>query len=376
MVLVVSCRTFWLAAEMTSAIHANVFRYYLLGIILRKSKFTLIAGAVIAAVVVGCGGYTYTTVGGTVTGLGNASALTLVTAQGFSETLTEDGKFSFKIASNQSYAIATTQTDALSGGQDVPIWIDSQPNQVNCTAPKVTGKMSSDTPVTNLAVTCVPNVPLFIAFAGVTANKMPAEYAATDTEKKTDLNAPYLQLANVSVSLSLVPNPTTVAAGRPSYAPDAEGGLAVPTYLVNGTDYQILVSSQPRGEMCTVKNGTGKANSAVTPVINDIRVDCVKAVPVAGTVLGLEAGDSVILTVNNDAAYRVTAGKTSAADPEPFPFRFPTSVLDGVTYNVSVNTQPIGKTCTVANGAGVASTATDDSRKAISNVVVTCQKST
>jgi hypothetical protein len=340
--------------------------------ILFKSKMTLVGAVVVTAIVVGCGGYTYTTVGGQVTGLGDASALTLLTGQGFSQTLTADGSFSFKIASNQSYAIATTQAEARSGGQDIAIWINSQPNRVNCTAPKAAGNMT-EAAVTNLLVTCVPNVPLFIAYYGLTANRIEGtDIDPNDTkEVKTDRNSPFLQLSYNGVPQALIPNPTTIAGGVPSYAPDAEGGFAVPSYVVNGFRYEILVSNQPRGEMCTVTNGTGTADSATRPKIDDIRVDCVKAVPVVGTVAGLAVGDSVILTVNDDPLYRVTVNKGTAE--EPVAFRFPTSVLDGVNYNVSVQTQPLGKTCTVANGVGTASTATAETRKAISNVVVTCQ---
>ena len=93
-----------------------------------------------------CGGFVYTTVGGNVKGLttDSLSIITLADQANFRTTLKADGPFSFKVASNGAYNIRVL----------------SQPDPVNCTVVNGVGNMTSETPLTNIVVNCLPNVPV------------------------------------------------------------------------------------------------------------------------------------------------------------------------------------------------------------------------
>ncbi|MBC7405039.1 MAG: hypothetical protein H7252_05070, partial [Cytophaga sp.] len=110
-----------------------------------KNKVIFIA-AVVSLALLGCGGFVYTTVGGNVKGLitDRLGSLILANEGNFTRTLIADGPFSFRVASNGAYSVR----------------IYSQPNPVNCTVVNGAGTMSGETPVTNVAVNCVPNVPV------------------------------------------------------------------------------------------------------------------------------------------------------------------------------------------------------------------------
>lgn len=74
------------------------------------------------------------------------------------------------------------------------------------------------------------------------------------------------------------------------------------------------------------------------------------------TVAGLSAGKQVVLT---DGSNNVTATLNSI-------YTFPTQLQNNSQYQVSITTQPIGQTCTIAYGSGTISSAS------ISNVLVNC----
>jgi len=77
---------------------------------------------------------------------------------------------------------------------------------------------------------------------------------------------------------------------------------------------------------------------------------------VSGTITGLSASGLVLA----NGADRLTVSANSTT------FTMPTRVASGSTYAVTVNTQPTGQTCTVANGSGTMGTAN------VTNVAVTC----
>jgi hypothetical protein len=78
---------------------------------------------------------------------------------------------------------------------------------------------------------------------------------------------------------------------------------------------------------------------------------------VGGTVSGLASGDSVVLVDNGGDSTTVTSNTT---------FTFPVALVPGLQYAVTVGTQPVGQTCTVAAGSGVMGYAN------ITNVAVVC----
>ncbi|RZI59709.1 MAG: DUF839 domain-containing protein [Pseudomonas sp.] len=130
------------------------------------------------------------------------------------------------------------------------------------------------------------------------------------------------------------------------------------TAVATGSDWEVAVRTQPAGQICTVSKGRGQVGDAA---VNIAQVSC-SAIPVAapsftvgGTVNGLRGGTLVI--ANGSDTINVSADGN-------FTFRQP--VISGATYNVVAQTSPIGQSCTVSNGAGIA--ASDN----VSNVAVNC----
>jgi hypothetical protein len=80
-----------------------------------------------------------------------------------------------------------------------------------------------------------------------------------------------------------------------------------------------------------------------------------------GTVSGL-SGAGLVLADNNTQTLAVNAGATT--------FTFGSELNSGTAYAVTVQTQPAGQTCTVANGVGTVTTAN------VANAVVTCAAQT
>lgn len=275
-------------------------------------KFAGIAAGV-AIILAGCGGYVYTTVGGTVTGLGSGDTLVLRNDTNYRQTLTADGPFSFNVASNGSYVISVL----------------TQPNTTNCTVVNGSGTMTGEAAVSNIVVTCVPNVQIGGTLSGL----------------------------NAGSSMTLYNNGTSTAAVT------ANGSFLFPTYVVNGNPYAITVGVPPPSQYCTVANGTGIANIANTAAALTSTVNCVPAVPVKFTVNGLTAGQTLTVanTVNGYADnYSVTAAGS---------YTFNWSWLSGSTFNATVVTQPTGQTCTVTGGSGVIDA---NNPAASANIVVNC----
>src|ERR1039457_195451 len=80
---------------------------------------------------------------------------------------------------------------------------------------------------------------------------------------------------------------------------------------------------------------------------------------IGGSVMGLSGGTTVTLLNNNADPINVTANAS---------FTFDVTINSGSTYNVTVGTQPLGETCTVANGTGTVDSNGDN----VSNVTVNC----
>jgi hypothetical protein len=84
---------------------------------------------------------------------------------------------------------------------------------------------------------------------------------------------------------------------------------------------------------------------------------------IGGTVYGLSGGTSLVLVDNGSDPITVGGNGT---------FTFDQSIEAQNTYDVTVQTQPIGETCTVANGTG---TVTQNGGN-VTNVAVTCNVTT
>jgi hypothetical protein len=80
---------------------------------------------------------------------------------------------------------------------------------------------------------------------------------------------------------------------------------------------------------------------------------------IGGTVVGLSGGTTVELV--NNGSDPITVGGNGT-------FSFDVQIASGSSYNVTVQTQPIGEICTVTDGSGTV----DSNGDAVTNVVVSC----
>src|SRR5690349_15720153 len=137
----------------------------------------------------------------------------------------------------------------------------------------------------------------------------------------------------------------------------ANGSFTFPARVANGSPFNVTVGTQPRGQVCSVANGTGTASGAS---VSNVRVSCLAAsFTVGGTVSGLSG--SVVL--QNNGADNLTISVNGA-------FTFPSAMANATQYNVTILTQPSGQTCTVAHGMGTVSAAN------VTNVTVACATNT
>lgn len=127
----------------------------------------------------------------------------------------------------------------------------------------------------------------------------------------------------------------------------ADGPFTFVTKLTDGATYAVTVSTQPAGQTCTVTDSSG---TIATADVTNVAVTCVDnpTYPVTVSVTGLlgtgNPDDYVGLQNNGTDIITVVSDGT---------FSFPTELLAGVAYDVTVRFQPETQTCTVTNGTGI-----------------------
>jgi hypothetical protein len=129
--------------------------------------------------------------------------------------------------------------------------------------------------------------------------------------------------------------------GGDTLAVSANGSFKFLTDIDAGAAYNVTILSQPAGQTCTVANGQGSTDTAADDV-NNVTVTCVSSASVTGTVSGLAPGTAVTLS---DGTQVLPVAANGA-------FAFPGVLAPGTSYTVTVTTQPVGHTCSVANGTG------------------------
>lgn len=126
---------------------------------------------------------------------------------------------------------------------------------------------------------------------------------------------------------------------------ESSGAFTFPTKLASGATYKVTVDAQPSNptQACTITNQEGTlAEADVTNVL----VSCsTTQFTVGGTVSGL-AGSGLALLNNGRDELRIDADGS---------FTFPTALLSGASYAITIAAQPTGPTqsCTLANATGV-----------------------
>jgi 6-phosphogluconolactonase len=142
---------------------------------------------------------------------------------------------------------------------------------------------------------------------------------------------------------------------------NANGSFAFSGGVASGSAYAVTVGTQPTSpsQICTVANGSGTVTSAN---IASVAVNCITpTVSIGGSVTGL-VGTGLVL-MNGTDTLSVSAGGT---------FTFPSKLVSGSVYSVTVGSQPTGPTesCAVVNGSGTAGSAD------VTNMSVRCRVST
>jgi hypothetical protein len=269
-----------------------------------------VGSANVSSVVVTCTTTTFA-IGGTLTGLATGATLTLADNSGDALSLTGNGTFAFAtpVSSGAPYAV-TVQTQP------------SSPTQV-CTVTSGSGTVGAAA-VSDVAVTCV-TTPFTVGGSVV----------------------------GLATGSSLV----LQNGGGDDLSLTANGAFTFATAIPSGSPYAVTVSTQPSTpvQTCVVSGGTGTIGSQnVTGVV----VNCTtNTFTVGGTISGL--GGSVVL--ENDAGDDLTLNANGS-------FAFPTPLIGGSAYAVTVLTQPSvpSQTCSVSADAGTVTSAN------VTSVVVTC----
>lgn len=134
--------------------------------------------------------------------------------------------------------------------------------------------------------------------------------------------------------------------------------FAMQTAVAYGSPYSITIQSQPPGLTCSVAGGTGTMGLGGATVA----VSCAaNAYTVGGTISGLTAGGLVLLDNGTDANM-VPANASH--------FTMPTPIAFGGAYAITVQNEPAGLVCSVANGAGTMGAGN------VTGVAITCEKNT
>ncbi len=151
--------------------------------------------------------------------------------------------------------------------------------------------------------------------------------------------------------------------GGDDLAVSKAGAFSFATGLVANASYSVTVKTQPSSpaQSCVITNAAGTVGTAD---ITDVAVACttLATVTVGGTVTGL-TGSGLILNYND-----MVNAPVQLAVPAAGTFTFPSGVIQGSAYQVTVGTEPGSPTqnCVVTNGTGVVGS------ENISNISVAC----
>lgn len=133
----------------------------------------------------------------------------------------------------------------------------------------------------------------------------------------------------------------------------ADGNFTFTTPVASGANYAVSVFAQPAGQTCSVANSVGTIGGGNA---TNIGLSCApNTYTVGGSVSGLtgtlvlqdNGGDDLSISING-------------------PFSFASAMAHGLSYAVTVKTQPLGQHCTLSNSSGTVS-ATN-----ITNVTAIC----
>jgi N-acetylneuraminic acid mutarotase len=250
------------------------------------------------------------TVSGTVSGLLAGRSLVLQDDGGNSTTVSADGGFTF--------------STPVAGGSNYGVTVLTQPAGQHCAVTDGTGTMGSNE-VSAVVIDCANGTyNLAVTVTGLAAG-----------------------------GLTLQDN------GGTPLAISSNGTFNFNQPVTSGSAYAVTVASEPLGQSCSVSNGTGTVQSSN---VTNIAVVCVSNLyQISGTLTGLLAGRSIVLQDNGGSSTVVAANGA---------FMFAAPVASGSGYAVTIFTQPVGQTCSVAMGSGTVAGAD------VGSVAVNCSDNT
>ncbi len=264
--------------------------------------------ALALALIAGCGGGgggsgpSYS-LGGTVAGLSAGRQVVLLSGAGTQATLSSNGNFRFP--------------DALPSGAKYNLTVLQQPLNQTCAVSNGSDTVGIKADVSNITVVCADNPSIL----GGTVSGLPAGTTLTVSSG-----------AQSTVMIS------------------ANGPYTLPVRPASGTPYTVSITSQPTGAQCVLANSTGTAGNAP---VNNIDIQCSRGtVTVGGDLSGLAIGQQVQLKL---VASGVTPTTLALSVNGSFTFAAP--VTFGGDYQITIDSQPSGQSCTLSNAAGTTVTA-------------------
>jgi trimeric autotransporter adhesin len=241
------------------------------------------------------------------------------TVSGLSGTviLQRAGGEALSISANGDFAFPTPVVE----GSSYAVSVKTQPSGGTCTVTQGSGVVGSAS-VTNIAVVCVGNA---FAINGMVSGLIGAVVLQNN--------------------------------GADTQTISTDGAFTFSTPVTQGKPYAVTVLTQPTDQTCSVGSGTGTMGAA--KVITVAVVCSTNTFSVGGTVSGL-SGTVVMQDNGADSTVLNTDGS----------FTFSSSVAEGSTYSITVQTQPAAQSCTVVNGSGTMGGSN------VTNVTVACTTNT
>jgi len=231
------------------------------------------------------------TVGGSISGLGNATGLVL--ANGTATYTVPAGATSFALDA------------AESPGDTYVVRVQSQPSGLTCSAGNGPGTMPTHN-VTDVSITC--------------------------SDQAYSLGGKVAGLTTSGLVLS--------AGGDTYRVPANATHFTMPTAIAYGGTYAVSVQTQPAGLTCTVGDGTG-----IMPASSVTNVDLTCAAAsytLGGSISGLTTSGLVLTDGADDLSVSANAAQ----------FSMPNALASGSGYAVAIRAQPSGASCQITAGTG------------------------
>jgi hypothetical protein len=259
-----------------------------------------VAAAAVTNIAVKCSDQPLT-VGGSISGLGNATGLVL--ANGTAKSTVPAGATSFTLDASES------------PGDTYAVRVLSQPAGMTCSAGNRPATMPTHN-VTDVSITCSDQA---YSLGGTLAG----------------LTIPGLVLST---------------GGDPYNVPANATHFTMPTAIAYGGTYALSVQTQPQGLTCTVSGGTGTMPASA---VTSVDLTCASAsYTLGGSISGLTASGLVL----TDGTDKLSVSANAAR------FSMPNALASGSGYAVTIQAQPSGESCQIAAGAGTAAEDVDTIR--------------